>query len=463
MSATTLPVPSPLRPWLTGGLFALLAFGACWTGAILYWRSRAGDPGTVELLICLFVVPGALLAAGLLTHKRLLATPRTAAITPAQRIQAVPAPADTPESLPLAILATAVRSPHGTSVEEIADGLASKKARPALDAELVDEDGFPLMTARCPDAHDPTLQTDITAWLTANEFAVDFTEEQLRALVLATGTTAELASALPSPEHSADVLQLAPILPADWNAAQRDAGAQWLRHTVAQRGWPSARIAVVKPDASDLSATVPSALLAQLATRVGGTPVTALLIAAASHVGHATAQTWAASQSLFTPGNQHGKVPGEGAIGLLLTDVDQANASKDAPFALLYPVTSAHRPKPANDYRGVPSPTVTELADGVISAAQVQPDAVAAIIADTGPRTSRMLELMGYAGAAMPQLDNEQDVIPFGRASGTCDAVPALTALALAGHYACERNGPVLWLAHDEAVQCSAAVIHPPH
>jgi hypothetical protein len=69
---------------------------------------------------------------------------------------------------------------------------------------------------------------------------------------------------------------------------------------------------------------------------------------------------------------------------------------------------------------------------------------------------------MGYASSATPHLDNETDVIAFGRASGSCGAVPALTALALARHYACVRNGPVLWLAHDDPFQCSAAVITPP-
>jgi hypothetical protein len=251
-------------------------------------------------------------------------------------------------------------------------------------------------------------------------------------------------------------------LPADWNGAQRDAATQWLRHTVAQSGWPSKRIAIVIPDAGDPSTTVPSALLAQLATRVPDTPVTAMLIAAASHVGDATVQAWGASQSLFTPGRPQGKIPGEGAIGLLLTDVAQADAGNGAPFAVLHSVTNAHRAHPADDYRGAPSRTVTELAEVVLSAVQVQPDAVATLVADTGLRTSRMLELMGYTGAAMPQLDDEKQVIPFGRASGTCGAVPALTALALARHYACERNGPVLWLAHDDAVQCSAAVIRPP-
>ena len=75
MSTTTAVPPSSLRSWLTGCLLAILAFGACWTGAIFYWRARDGDPGTGELLLYLFLLPGALLAAALVARKR-LAAPR---------------------------------------------------------------------------------------------------------------------------------------------------------------------------------------------------------------------------------------------------------------------------------------------------------------------------------------------------------------------------------------------------
>ena len=144
---TTAAPPSPLRSWLTGCLLALLAFGACWTGAVAYWRTRDGDPGTGELLFYLFLLPGALLGTALLTRKRLAEPARAAAPAPVHDVAATPV--QHPSAQPLAIRATALRSPHGVSVAEVASKLTGKQARPALDATLADPDGLPLLTAHC--------------------------------------------------------------------------------------------------------------------------------------------------------------------------------------------------------------------------------------------------------------------------------------------------------------------------
>ena len=457
---------APLRPWLTGGVLALFAFGGCWIGALMYWRARTGDPGTGEMLFYLLVLPAALLGAALVTRKRLSDVPRAPANAPAQATQAVQTAPPAAAVVPLAMLATAVRSPHGTSVEEIADAVAGNQARPTLDATLVDDDSFPLMTARCADVDDPALSADIAAWLTANSPPAQFSDEAARALLLATQVAAEVAgkamAALAAEDGNVPMLHLAPVLPHAWDAGQRQAAARWLQHTVAQSGWPVERTTLVAPIEADMVDTVPAALLAQLATHAPGTPVTAMLIACASHIGDATVQDWTARGALFTPGCPHGKVPGEGAVGLLLTDIVQATAAEGGVFAVMEPVASARLARSADEHRGEPQPVLAGLAQGALASAQIEAGALAMVVADTGPGNGRMLELMGYAGKAAPQLDNEKDVIAFGRASGVCGAVPALMSLALARHYACERNGPVLWLANDAAFQRCAAVLHPP-
>jgi hypothetical protein len=82
------------------------------------------------------------------------------------------------------------------------------------------------------------------------------------------------------------------------------------------------------------------------------------------------------------------------------------------------------------------------------------------IVADTGHRASRTLELMGLA-ATLPQLDDAVDVVPVGAALGTCGAVPFMTALALASHHARERNAPVLCISNEDPYLRWAAVVRP--
>ncbi|WP_332877878.1 hypothetical protein [Massilia sp. S19_KUP03_FR1] len=453
MMTTTAVPPSPLRSWLTGCLLALLAFGACWIGAVAYWRARDGDPGTGELLFYLFLLPGALLGAALVTRKRLAEPARAPAPAPVHDVAAIPVQNSSAQSL--AIRATALRSPHGASVAEVASKLTDKSARPALDATLTDPDGLPLLTARCSGADEPALQDEITAWLSTTDITAPLRDEDWRALILGTQVARELAGhavlALQEDAKATPALQLVAILPSDWGASQRHAAGMWLQHTVAQAGWPLERIDLGAPDGTDLLDPVPAALLDQLAVRAATGPVTCLLIACASHLGDDTVAAWSASGTLFTATQPQGRTPGEGAIGLLLTNAAQSSGS-----ALLAPLHVGRRDTSADAARAPIPPLLTNLAH-----AAGDPAALAMIVADTSLRPSRMLELMGFAGSAAPQLDDQQDIVTFGHASGACGAVPALSALALASHYACERSEPVLWLSNDDAFQRVAAVLRP--
>ena len=450
MTTTTAAPPSLLRSWLTGCLLAILAFGACWAGAIDYWRARDGDPGMGELLIYLFLLPGALLAAALVARKRLARAGTSSAPTPGRTTAAPLSPPIAAQAL--AVLASSVRSPHGASAAEVAEALTGKQARPSLDAFLVDADGYPVLTARCTGADDAAMRETIATWLAASDLPGEFRDEDWRALVMATQVAQELAGLAVAGLTGDGTIQLAPRWPSDWTASARHAGGRWLLHTVGQAGWPVDRVALVTPADTDLFDPVPAALLADLAARAAREPVACMLVACASHLGDDTVQAWSANDTLFTSTRPLGHVPGEGAAGLLLTEPREAGAS-----AWVDPLHTARRDTSADATRG---PLPTTLADLAKRAGDTA--ALAMIVADTGPRPSRMLELMDLAGTAAPQLDDDHDVIAFGHASGACGAVPALTALALAAFHACERNAPVLWLSNEDPFQRCAAVVRPP-
>jgi hypothetical protein len=87
---------------------------------------------------------------------------------------------------------------------------------------------------------------------------------------------------------------------------------------------------------------------------------------------------------------------------------------------------------------------------------------VAVIVADTGHRTNRTLELMAHASGKMPQLDGTDDVLRVGAACGTCGEVPFITALALAGHYTLERQAPALFISNEDPYHRVAALVRPP-
>ena len=471
MTSTTVTPGRPLPGWLKTGLLAALVFALCWGGAIAWWQSADTEPGAGDLVLMLLALPCGLLLVFKLGKKFVLSRP----VAPAAAAATRPAPggaAPAAPAPPLAILAAALRSPHGTSVDELAAAIAENKARPDLDPELVDDDGFPIMSARSMDAVDEAVQEEVSEWLELNGMAqLRFSDAQWRALILGTAIARDLAahavSELIPTEGSAPGMQLLPVLPTGWTDEQCRAVGMWFRHAVSQSGWPTANIVPVDLPAArgktPRSANV-GHFFGQFAldSRAGDGRLAALVIACDSHIDQETVDHLAANGSLFTPTRAHGLVPGEGAAGLLLTSLHGARLIDGAVFAQLHPMLEARREAPLDDVRRADTKLVAELSERVARAAGLELSKVAAIAADTDHRANRGLELMGLASSALPQLDGTLDVARVGVALGTCGAVPFITALALARHRALDANAAALFVSNDDPLACCMALACPP-
>jgi hypothetical protein len=351
----------------------------------------------------------------------------------------------------LAILATAVRAPHGDSADELAAAIADNKARPDLDRELVDDDGFPVMCARCPNAHDAALREDVADWLAAHGIADPrFSDEQWRALTLASAVASELAGRAAIEwivrDDAVPRLQVLPLLPPAWSKDQRDAAAAWLRHTAAHAGWQG-EIGQVEADVD------PTAGIAQLAGDQAGVT---LVVACASNVGDETVARWALDRTLFTATQPQGMMPGEGAAGLLL-----AGASDGGAVALLAPLEQVRDDATADARRRDGAQVLKALVERALARAEAAAADVAMIVADTGHRSRYVLELMEYASATMRQLDGSADVVRVGATGGYSGIVSFVTALALASHYAVGRQAPVLCIANEMPGCRLAALVRP--
>ena len=438
-------------------MIAAAVFVACWGGAIVWWRTSARVPATSEWMLLLFGLPVILLLAGFIGHKWIAQRSTVQADTPPQQAAATPATtAVSPAHVQhLAILATALRAPHGASPEELADAIADNKARPDLDRELVDDDGFPVMCARCEDARDEALREDVTDWLAAHGgIEPNFSDEQWRALTLASSVVAELAGRAAIEwsvrDDAVPRLQVLPLLPADWSEGQRDAAAAWLRHTATQAGWRG-----------EIGAAACHTDPVTGIAAAGAVPGVTLVVAAASHVGEATVARWASEQILFTSAQPQGMMPGEGAAGLLLGGAALAGTSDGLAVALLAPLAQAQVEEPADARRRGADRVLAGLVERTLAEAGVDAGNVAMIVADTGHRSRPVYELMEYAATTMRQLDGSEDIVRVGAASGSCGVVPFVTALALGAHYAGVRQAPVLCLANEVPGRRIGALVRP--
>lgn len=376
-----------------------------------------------------------------------------------------PAPAAPAAAPPLALLAAALRAPHGASSEELAAALATGKARPDLDPELVDDDGFPITSARCLNADDDSVKEEIADWLVLSGLAeLEWGEAQWRALILGTAVVRDLAgealAQLMPAEGAPPQLRLLPVLPAGWTAEQRQAAGLWFKHAVAQFGWPVDHLKRIEVP-SEPGAVASALLHSQFAPGSAAASLhqAAIVIACESNIDQETIDTWAANKTLFTPTQPQGLVPGEGAAGLLMTALDYAQSLPEINFTLLDPFNEARLPSSADENRRPDTTLLGSLAQQACKDLDLAN--VRMIAADAGQRLRGIRELMAVASAKFPHLDDTTDVACVGVSSGRCGAVPSMTALALAQHQTAANNAPVLYVINEEPHACYAALVRP--
>jgi hypothetical protein len=419
-----------------------VAFGGSWSGAIWYWRETNRMPATSELALYMLVLPLALLAAWWLGRKAWARVSMPAAAGSGAAAGAASAAPDTSTPPPLApalsIAATALRAPHGDSVDELRAALAGNRARPGLDRELYDDDGYPIMSARLPNTDDAPLRDELNEWRTLHRLGDPrFDAGQWRALAAASAVAGELAAQacthqllapwqdqqqkrqqglLPPdalPAAAPPILQLLTMWPVEWKPEQRHLAQQWLRYLATQAGWPQQLLAPEAQDGDDAGQ-----VLAALLARCGDArhPCLAIVIAAGSHLSEDGVNRLSNQNALFTSAHPQGLIPGEGAAGLLLADAASAPIGGNIGGSLLQAIGTGARDGAADQSRRQTryrrhacaehhrrNSCTTGQADCRLTASQL-------LAADTGHRTSRVTELMHgrWPRTATPHLDHRR-------------------------------------------------------
>ena len=464
---------------LKRALLVTVVFALAWIGAIAYWRQTPSQPDNTELAILLLAVPLSILLLcwlGAVLASRLLAA-SPGPVAPTASASDTATTATPPQAAPpLVLVASALRVPHGNCARELAGAMADSRRKAGLDPELVDADGYPIMAARVAAADDPALQLAMQRWQGVQRIdEVCFSDEQWRALTLASAVTTELGqrvaqhaglAAMGEQQQSVappqlPALQILLLWQTGWSAEQRAIAAFWLRHLVAREGWPADRIAMDPELAGEPSNATTAALLARLsAQHRSGHPVLALAIACGSHISDASVSRWAASNELHTPAQGQGKMPGEGAAGLLLADPVQAQLLGSA-LPVLVRSAEGQRQASIDASKRTDASVLRILTDLVLADSATDAAQVALLVADTGNRSNRVMETMGLAGALLPQLDTGDELLQVGAVSGTCGAVPFVSALALAAWHSAELRAPVLCLSNEDPQRRCSALLWP--
>ncbi|WP_139232849.1 hypothetical protein [Duganella sp. CF458] len=441
-------------------LMVVGVFGLCWIAAVWYWRTTTRMPDTSDLALAMLVMPLTLIVGIVVTRKTYAAPDAAAAgaggaqapAAPVQAGEASQVAANTSDAaapwMQFAVAGTALRMAHGDSPAELAAAMAEGDARLDLDPELTDLQGFPLLAGRVADIALEPLEE----WLSTLQPAPRTPSAQhMRAMALGGDIAINLASRATA-SGGESVLQLLPLLPPDWPATTQVLATRWLEHAVIEAGWPRERLLVRQPAAAaHASATsappapsTPLAALRAVSAQAADAkaPALNLLLACGSDIDADAIEHLAINGKLYGARNPNGRMPAEGAAGILL----HARAEAGEELRLL----ALHAKQDA---------TLRELAEQALAHADGgQP---AYIAADTDHRAGPMSDLMQCVEAAAPGLDANTSLACVGTACGHTGAVGALAAIALAHEHAMHSGSLALALANSDPSQRYALLVGP--
>jgi hypothetical protein len=227
---------------------------------------------------------------------------------------------------------------------------------------------------------------------------------------------------------------------------------RWLEHCAAEAGWPKDRLLVRQPAAAaHASATqappAPATTLAALRAvsaqaPVANAPAINLVLACGSDIDADAIEQLAVNGKLYGPRNPNGRMPAEGAAGILL------QSPKDAGDELR--LLALHAKEDA---------TLRELAEEAL--AQANGEKPAYVAADTDHRAALMSDLMQCVEALVPGLDANTSLACVGAACGHTGAVGSLAAIALAHEQAMDSGSLALALANSDPTQRYALLVGP--
>ncbi len=468
-----------IRPQLSK-FFRALAFlvAVCcltWVGVLWWWQSRGHNVEVQDVVIYLGLLPLGLICVlvGLRWAWRRAAQRRTAAVlaagAPAAGVLA-PATASAPTSTEdqarhsvIQLVNVATCTVMGSQVSDLLDAAAAGKPLPQPDSVLTNDDGLPVLCARIPDKALPLdeLRAEIDALLPmvrqrqAEWQGLEPGEDVLRALSAlreplrsqqewllahdtaiknAMGEDAQALMRLP-PSHRPPLPALRVLLgwPAHWTPFDQMLARAWVEQTLSD---PQADLSVahvlsyatITGSGEDLWLRADQ--MSQSATR------TPWLLVAACHsdLEQSRVDALSAAQRLYDANERPGGcMPGEAAAALLLAPADWVPpADMD-----LIPV-QLHRPAMARRDKAVEAAGRTahvELAEAVaqaLTAAQIEPSGVSALVCDADQHSQRGAELYGVAVDGLSHLDPVEDLRLLGRVTGFTGVSSWLLVLAAA-------------------------------
>lgn len=475
-------------------LFALIACGV-WIAVLWHWQATLRDIGTRDIVTYLGALPLTLFGLALLTRWAWIGVAEkqaqrgaAEAAGAAKATPAAPATEDAARHATVQLLAAHLVCAAGSSANELQSAAKDGEPRPALDAELRDEDGMLIITARIADLDVPAMAPLLEPLLAAvrarrpewAELAPG--DHVVRALAALEGP---LGAAVDSLLPWSDRFKVGPVAgpsgaaveraserrvrvllgwPADWSAFEQELGRACAADWLAASGGAviAARCFAITAHAGTGEDLLLHAdrLLQTLAREGCDEPV--IVAACHSAIGEAATQAMQRAGTLYGPNRPKGQMPGEAAAALVLAGADwPAAPDADAPLPHLHRPTLLRRDKSVDAAGRISGEVIGQALTQALATGGIGADAVAGLVCDADLHTSRTAEFYGASVGLLPALDSTEDMRLLATLTGAVGVVSPLLVVACAAERAVAAEKPQLAVTLGDAFARLALVVLP--
>ncbi|KAA3655336.1 MAG: hypothetical protein DWQ11_02025 [Proteobacteria bacterium] len=429
-------------------LFALLLV---WALVLGWWQANDHTPSSTEMLLYLGALPlsmigGYWLLRGFIDHLKApaeaAAPPRAVADDPLAGAPSTVSSDTHGESVYL--LDSFICTPAGDDAAQLLSAVAEGK-RPAPDAALSDDDGFPVFAARV-DELDVAAVAELdpppgrSRWLALIVRVLPGVVDRVRECLAARTTAARF--------------HLLWLLPPAVPVAEFSDLRTWLLSQCLD-GLAPERIDLVLQSA---------ATEAEVMAHLDGVVVSASqrpddgdihgVLAAGTAIDAATVTAWSARGMLFSATSPNGMMPGEGALCLLLS----ASPDDDTQVRISR-VNGAARDKAVDAHGRISGTLLGALATALLPRHQLVPADICAIVSDADHRASRASELFDAFGDDFAALDPAADYPCIGTVCGSLAPFGGLLAVAAASASVTDR--PALCITQQHPTARAAVLLFP--
>lgn len=438
----------------------LFALALVWALVLAWWQANDHSPSTVEMLLYLVALPGAMIGGywllrGFIDHLRTPPAEHAPASAgdddPLAREQAKTSEAE--RRYTVGLIAAFLSTRAGDDADELLAAVAAGK-RPTPDAKLCDDNGFPVFAAPVD-----ALDLDAVAAYWGEDVSPPAALQRCLALIdrLLPGVVVAAREQLSSRSAQAR-LRLVWLLPPAVAPAGFGALKDWLqRRYLTELGVDRCEL-MLRTVASEAAvmAHIDGLVLAAGQPDADADDIHGVL-AASSAIDPITVQAWADQGALFSADNQHGVVPGEAALCLLFSAQPEEGATVRVSRA-----SAAARDKAADAAGRVSGALLGKLATELMAVHQLEASAIHAVVSDADHRASRVAELFDALGESLAELDPLADYPCVGAVCGTTAPFGPLLALACARAKVLAAAQAALCVTQQHATARAAVLVLPP-